>query len=194
MGMKNNTYQYFYLPIFLGLIFIVSLIPFSQRRFANMIFAKNPILDFTLLDKLKTYTPFKNLLNMSSVLYCKCHVQRLSCPVFVMSKVCCVQCLLCLLFIVSRICHVSICYVQCLFCLVFVMSCVCYVQGLLCLGFVVSGLLCLRSVISRVCYVQLLLCLWFVCLGFVIINNMNDMTNVKNPQTPNTDHLHLRRA
>ena len=25
---------------------------------------------------------------MSSVLYCKCHVQRLSCPVFVMSKVC----------------------------------------------------------------------------------------------------------
>ena len=36
MGMKNNTYQYFYLPIFLGLIFTVSLIPFSQRRFANM--------------------------------------------------------------------------------------------------------------------------------------------------------------
>ena len=90
---------------------------------------------------------------MSSVLLYDCRVQRLSCLVFVMSRVCCVLGLSCLGFVMSRVCCI-----QGLSCLVFVMSRVCYVQGLSCLG----------SVMSMVCYIQGLLCLPMVRLQFVM--------------------------
>ena len=146
------------------------------------------------------HTHLLEILHMSSVFYCKCRVQRLSCLVFVMSIVCYVQCLLCPPFVMSAVCYVprllcppfamsALCYVCPLICPQFVMYAICYVCHLLCSLFVMSAvcyvccLLCLLFVMSSISYVrclsvQGLSCLLFVLLGFDIAPSNNRMNRI----------------